>query len=433
MALSRRQFLLGTLGAGAAGLAATQHPWDILGTGPASNAADGGPGAAGSGNTPPAGAARSGIKDGEGILVLVTLYGGNDGLNTLIPHGDSAYLAGRGALGYQPDQVIPLADGLGLHPDLKGLKALWDARQLAVVRGVGYPDPNRSHFRSMDIWQSAVPDHGEPTGWIGRWLDRTGVDPLRAIAVGPILPPALAGAQSTGAAVPLGPLGLPGGTNVAQGFAALARSYPEEAPLAALVAQRGADLLLTERTVAEALAHQPDGDPGATSLERAPNVAPAHNALASQLSLVSTLIKAGVPTRVYSVSLGGFDTHANEKDTHARLMAEWDSAVSGFLSGLGSEPNAKGVVVLTHSEFGRRVSANASGGTDHGTAAPVFVAGPAVKGGFYGEEPSLTDLDHGDLKFTTDFRSVYSTILERVLGVEPKVSLDGSFPAVAFV
>ncbi len=429
MALSRRQFLLGSLGAGAAGLAATQRRWDLLGASSASRGT--GKDAAGRGAGSPAGATT--ISAGEGILVLVTLYGGNDGLNTLIPYGDGAYLGGRGGLGYQPDQVIPLADGLGLHPELKGAKALWDAHRLAVVRGVGYPNPSRSHFRSMDIWQSGVPDYREASGWIGRWLDQTGSDPLRALAIGATLPPALAGTRSAGAAVPLGPLALPGGQRVAKGFATLMRPTPDEAPLAELVAQRGADLLLTERTVASALAHQAEGDPGSTSLERAPGAPVAHNALAAQLGLVSTLIRAGVPTRVYAVSLGGFDTHANEKDTHARLMAEWDSAVSGFLADLSSDPHGNNVVVLTHSEFGRRVSANASGGTDHGTAAPVFIAGPPVKGGFYGDEPSLTDLDHGDLKFTTDFRSVYATVLQGVVGIEPNVSLSGSFPILAFL
>ncbi|MDP9074335.1 MAG: DUF1501 domain-containing protein, partial [Actinomycetota bacterium] len=158
------------------------------------------------------------------------------------------------------------------------------------------------------------------------------------------------------------------------------------------------------------------------------------NTLAGQLDLVATLIKAGSPTKVYQVSMGGFDNHATEKDTHARLMAELDSAIGGFMGSLKASPAGDGVVLMTFSEFGRRAAQNASGGTDHGTAAPLFVVGRAVKGGqFYGAEPSLKDLADGNLKFTTDFRSVYSTMLARVVGVDPKVTLTGSFPLLELV
>src|SRR5205085_4093875 len=184
MPLTRRQFLLGGLGAGAAGaagLVVARKPWDT-GAGGHPSAAAGGAAAAKPG---PGGAAGGTGKDG--ILVLLTLYGGNDGLNTLIPYQDGAYLGGRSQLGYQPNEVIPLDQGLALHPNLSGLKGLWDAQQLAIVRGVGYPNPNRSHFRSMDIWQSGAPDANVSTGWIGRWLDATGGnganDPLRAVSV----------------------------------------------------------------------------------------------------------------------------------------------------------------------------------------------------------------------------------------------------------
>jgi uncharacterized protein (DUF1501 family) len=148
-------------------------------------------------------------------------------------------------------------------------------------------------------------------------------------------------------------------------------------------------------------------------------------ALATQLDVVARLIKGGAPTQVYSVSLGGFDTHATEKDNHARLMSELDTGIAGFLKSLAGDPKGDSVVVMTYSEFGRRVAANASGGTDHGTAAPLFVAGRSVRGGFYGEQPSLTDLDQGDLKFSTDFRSVYGTMIERVLGLDQKSILQG--------
>ncbi len=408
--LTRRRFLTGTATAAAAGAAAitvAKHPW-----------AESHHASAATRTTTSA--------NHNGVLVLVGLYGGNDGLNTVIPYQDSAYLAGRPQLGYQPAEVLPLAEGLALHPNLKGLKALWDARQLAIVRGVGYPDPNRSHFRSMDIWQSGVPDHAEPTGWIGRWLDATGSDPLRALSVGPTMPRAFGGLKASGAAIPNGALRLPGGAALRGQIAELNAADPGASPLAARVSQVGRDLLTVQATLASALATPPPA-----TANQGKGVAA--TGLGGQLDLVARLIKAGVPTRVYSVALTGFDNHATEKDTHARLMTELDQGISGFLQSLHGNPHGAGVVVMTYSEFGRRVAENASAGTDHGTAAPVLVAGPAVRGGFYGDEPSLTDLDDGDLKFTTDFRSVYATVLAHTVGVDPKVSLGKPFPLIGFV
>src|SRR5437588_1319262 len=195
-AITRRQFLSGGVAAsvaGAAGLVVARHPWA-------------------------AAHARRASIDGRGTLVMVTLYGGNDGLNTVIPFEDGHYLGGRAQLGYQPNEVLAIGDGLGLHPSLKGMKQLWGRGQLAIVRGVGYPNPSRSHFRSMDIWQSGVPDHDVPSGWLGRWLD-TGTDPLRALSIGPNLPRLLAGERASGAAVPLGAFRLPGGPSLSASFA----------------------------------------------------------------------------------------------------------------------------------------------------------------------------------------------------------------------
>jgi uncharacterized protein (DUF1501 family) len=412
MPITRRQFVLGGLGAGvagAAGLSLSRQP------GPKR--------AAPSSSTPPL---------NDGILVLLTLYGGNDGLNTVIPYENGSYLGGRATLGYQPDQVLPLGDGLGLHPNLKQLKGLWDTRRLAIVRGVGYPNPDRSHFRSMDIWQSAMPEEQVVTGWVGRWLDLSGNDPLRAVSVGGSLPRSFGGEKAAGAAVPVGELTLPGSPAVRSAFAAVSQPSAGASPLAARVAQSGKDLLAVDDAIAHLLAGQPDNGEaaaGATSLEGTGGA----NALLPQLQLVAKLVKAGSPTRVYGVSLGGFDTHANEKETHARLLADVDEAVGAFFKSLEGSPQSGRVVLVAYSEFGRRVAANGSNGTDHGTAAPMFVAGVPVKGGFYGEEPSLTDLDNGDLKFTTDFRSVYATLLEELIGVEAKASLGKPFMGVPFL
>ncbi|GAC1518219.1 MAG: DUF1501 domain-containing protein [Acidimicrobiales bacterium] len=414
--LSRRQFIAGATGigmAGAATVAVATHPLRH----PAARALSK--------------AQAAPVLKAGGTLVLVALYGGNDGENTVIPYSDPAYLAGRPDLGYRPDEVIALDHELGLHPNLPGLKSLWDAKQLAIVRGVGYPSPSHSHFRGMDIWQSAVPETDEVTGWVGRWLDTAGgKDPLLTLSLGPTLPKLVSGAKTAGSSVPTGAATLPGGGRLDAAFAAVESSRPSG--LAARIAQSGTDLLTVLHSVKDVLAVQPD-----TSLEAAPpdkQAKPARNGLASQLDLVARLIKGGLPTRVYVVSMGGFDTHVTEKQNHANLMGELDAGISGFVKALAADPKGKDVVLMTFSEFGRRVAQNASGGTDHGTAAPLFVAGPTVKGGFYGDQPSLTALDQGDLRYTTDFRSVYATVADRVLGIDPKSVLAGkTFPTLAFV
>jgi uncharacterized protein (DUF1501 family) len=403
---SRRQFLAGAgvaTGTAVAAAVVAQHPWTAASPSVARRPA------------------------GGGTLVLVTLYGGNDGLNTVIPYADPRYAASRPTLGYTPDQVIPLAGGLGLHPNLKGLKSLWDAKQLAVVLGAGYPNPVLSHFRSMDIWQTASPDSPLSTGWLGRWLDATGTDPMRALSIGPTLPTLLAGAKQGGTAIAASGIKLAGDARTTSSLAGLWAPGPDRQGLSARVAGAGADLLSIQHTLADLLGSSPAAPAGGSAPA-------AGGALATSLQLVARLIKAGAPTRVYQVSLGGFDNHATEKDTHARLMTELDEAVTGFFTALHGDPRSGAVTLLTYSEFGRRVAENGSGGTDHGTAAPLFVAGPAVKGGqFYGAPPSLADLDEGNLKFTTDFRSVYATALERVIGVDPKVALSGGFPTLGFV
>jgi uncharacterized protein (DUF1501 family) len=410
--LTRRQFVAGGGAAGvagAAGLAVARHPWAR----PANSRSQ-----------------TSAATAGTGTLVLVTLYGGNDGLNTVIPYTDARYLGGRPTLGFQPDQVLPLADGLGLHPDLKGLKALWDAKQLAIVRGVGYPNPVRSHFRSMDIWQSGSPDQAVDTGWLGRWLDATGTDPMRALSIGSTLPRLLAGEKQAGAAIAGGSAAIPGVARMGLALASLDGPGRDRTGLAARVASSGADLLKVQHTLADLLGGSP-GSAAAAAPARPPGQA--QGQLAAQLDVVAKLINAGSPTKVYQVAMTGFDNHAQEKDTHTRLMGQLDQGISGFFRAL--HPGAgHGVSLMTYSEFGRRVAQNASGGTDHGTAAPLFVAGPRVRGGqFYGDQPSLAALDQGDLHYTTDFRSVYATVLAKVVGVDPKVALGRSFPPLAFL
>ncbi|ORW66752.1 hypothetical protein AWC23_23190 [Mycobacterium saskatchewanense] len=382
--INRRRFLIASAGVGAAGLLSTAVDWhDLI------RAAQDNP-----------------LPEGAGVLVLVTLYGGNDGINTLIPYADNAYHDARPELAYAPGDVIRLDQQLGLNPALKGLGQLWDERHLAVVRGVGYPRPDHSHFRSMDIWQTASPTEPVSTGWIGRWLDATGDDPLRAVNVGPVLPPLAVGEKHTAAA--LSTARAPDGqaARLDAVMAALGADDPDDTPAMAAVckAYRAA------RTADKAF--QP--------------VKPAageHNSLAAQLGMVASAVKARVPTRVYTVQLGGFDTHADERGTQQRLLQTFDTAVTPFLRDMAGDRHGRNVVLMAYSEFGRRVRANASQGTDHGTAGPVFVAGAPVKGGFYGAEPSLTDLDNGDLKYTTDFRDIYAELLTHTVGTDPTPSV----------
>jgi len=448
-AFSRRTFVLGAGTAGIGGAIVAAHgpiarALGVSNSPPSTSSAP--PGAA---RTPAPDSPGAGVDPSKGILVLIALYGGNDGLNTLIPYQDGAYRAARPTIGFPADQVIPLDAESALNPNLKGLKTLWDAKTLAIVRGVGHDNPTFSHFREMDIWQSAAPDTDEVTGWMGRYLDLSGGrDPLFAMSLGPTLPKVLQGNKSAGSAIPSGTLTVPHAAELEAPFAALQTPFPGETDLAARVAQSGGDLLTVLHAVREVLAGQPPviegtdletspAAPGPTTTEPAPaTVKPgaAASAVSTQLDLVARLIKGGLPTRVYVVSTGGFDTHGNEQPTQDKLLADLDGAVTGFVNAMGADPRGKDVVVMTFSEFGRRVAENASGGTDHGSSAPLFVAGPSVKGGYFGEEPSLTDLDDANLKFSTDFRSVYATVAAQVLGIDPKAVLLGqSFPTIPFL
>ncbi|MEE3067061.1 MAG: DUF1501 domain-containing protein [Actinomycetota bacterium] len=394
--INRRRFLIASAGVGAAGLlsGAVAVGWPDL-----MRAAEDRP-----------------LADGAGVLVIVTLYGGNDGINTLIPYSDNAYHDSRPELAYAPGEVLHLDSQLGLNPAMKGMAQLWSQRQLAIVRGVSYPRPDHSHFRSMDIWQTASPAEPVSTGWIGRWLDVTGDDPLRAVNIGPVLPPLAVGDKYTAAA--LSPTRAAG--SQAERFdtivSALGDDDPADTPAMAAVRKAYRASRTTSKTF------------GAIT-----SAAKEDNSLATQLNMVAAAVRAGVPTRVYTVALGGFDTHANERDTQQRLLQRLDEAVTPFLRDMAADRHGRNVVLMAYSEFGRRVAANASHGTDHGTAGPVFIAGVPVRGGYYGEEPSLTDLDHGDLKFTTDFRDVYHELLAKTVGTDPTPSVGSGRTSLGFL
>ncbi len=361
-------------------------------------------------------AASSPLASGTPILVLVTMYGGNDGLNTVVPYADPAYHDARPELAYAPADVLHLDDQLGLNPGLKGLQSLWQDHKLAIIRGVGYPKPDHSHFRSMDIWQTASPDTPVSSGWVGRWLDVTGDDPLLALNIGDVLPPLAVGTSATAAALSLTPAKKSSSRDAVIGK--LAAADPTDSPAAAQVASSYAAVQRVESTFAPVITG------AAKPTDTAAPTGRAASGLTDQLALVARCIRAGVPTRVYSVSVSGFDTHADEKVSQTAQLGSVDRALTGFRSAMAGDARAKDVVVMAYSEFGRRVKANASQGTDHGTAGPVFVIGDGVRSGFYGDQPSLTDLDNGDLKTTTDFRAVYSELLSTVLRTDPSRVID---------
>lgn len=354
-------------------------------------------------------ASASPLPLGTPILVIVTLYGGNDGLNTVVPYQDPAYATLRPGLSLTEAQVLPLGQGLALNGSMTGMKALWDKNQLGIVLGVGYPQPNHSHFSSMAIWQTASPSSPISSGWIGRWLDTQSRDPLRAVGVGSVLTPLLAGARRSGSMLPFGGMVVPTGALGAD-VHQLAASSAADVPLTKEAAIAMFNMFQVASTVEPVLAGV-----RATST----------NPLTNQLALVAGLIAAGVPTRVHAVSIAGFDTHANELTAQTSLIGGVSDAVSGFLAQVNTTPRANDVVVLVYSEFGRRPIANASNGTDHGTAGPVFVAGNRVAGGFYGEQPSLSALVGGDLAVTSDFRDVYASLLADVLSSDPASVIPG--------
>jgi uncharacterized protein (DUF1501 family) len=360
-----------------------------------------------------------------GKLVIVTLYGGNDGLNTVIPYPDRHYHDARPEIAYQPEQVLPLDGALGLNPMLRGLRGLWDRRMLAIVRGVGYPKPDRSHFRSMDIWQTASPQRPTGSGWVGRWLDGTKAPPQAAVSFETVLPPLLVGEARVGSCVDVESLQLPPGI-AGRTIARLGGVEAGEPAMVARAADSYLDLIKMEQLIQEAQHAAPAS--GAADPDIPATGTGGDNTLATQLSVAAGCIEAGVATRVYSVGLGGFDTHASERTAQERLLHQLDAALTAFVTRMARSEAGRRVAVLVYSEFGRRVRANASDGTDHGTAGPVFVLGPRVAGGFYGEQPSLTDLDSGDLKATVDFRDVYGSVLTSVLRAEPARYLDGYQP-----
>ena len=361
------------------------------------------------------------LAPGTPILVMLTLYGGNDGLNTVIPYADSLYYSSRPEISYKAETVLPLDAELALNPSMKGLKNLWDQNKVAIIRGVGYPNPDRSHFSSMAKWQTASPAKNINTGWLGRWIDSQAEDSMLAISLGSVLPPLFAGAKRSGSVLPLGGLVIPKGT-IGVNCQQLSKVSRSDSNLMAAAATSMRNLFSVSSTVQPVLKAPAPVNPDLPTVNG--GNAGGDSNLAQQLDVVAKLIAAGAPTKVWSVSLGGFDTHANEANAQAELLGVVSESISRFMGQLKSTTRANDVTVVVYSEFGRRVVGNGSQGTDHGTSGPMFIIGDKVKGGFYGDQPSLKNLIKGDLAVTTYLRDVYATLLEGLLKAPAGQSLD---------
>lgn len=356
--------------------------------------------------------APSAIPAGKRILVVIQLAGGNDGLNSVVPYGNGAYYDARPSIAIPQKQVLQLDGSVGLHPKMTGLKALYDQGMVAVVQGVGYPEPNHSHFRSMEIWQTAQPKGTSPFGWLGRYLDLTNPvqdNPLVAVALGGVN-------RSLAAARTL----VPAFNSPEQFKIATGRGTPEQQQqfmqaLSAMYRQgddgRGvyAGVRKRGRNAFDAMATVQQAVTGYKPLAEYPK-----SHLAQDLKSVAEMASTGLATQIYYVTTGGFDEHEGEEqaDHHGKLMGDFSDSLKAFFDDLAQRGLDDQVLVLAWSEFGRRVHENGSKGTDHGTAGPVFLVGKGVKGGLYGDPPSLANLDAGDLRYTQDFRQVYATVLE---------------------
>jgi uncharacterized protein (DUF1501 family) len=373
-----------------------------------------------------AAAAQQPSTKGDTVLVVVQLSGGNDGLNTIVPHGDDAYHKNRFTLRVRKENAIKIDDYAGFHPSMRPFSELLEKKRLAIVQGVGYPHPNRSHFESMDIWHTARQEADRRhTGWLGRYLDALstkGAAPSDVPALhlgGERAPLALSALTAQAASVrSLDQFRYSdGGDSRFRGTfektAGGARSDANDL-VRFLQSSTTAALTSSERVHAAIRDYKPAAKYPGTGL-------------AGRLRSVAQLIDAGLATRIYYVALDGFDTHSDQGEAHANLLAELSGAVGAFIDDLAQHGHGNRVLVMMFSEFGRRLRENASRGTDHGAAAPMFLAGGRVRPGLIGRHPSLTDLDDGDPKFHTDFREIYAAVLQTWLGWNTDGILDAKF------
>lgn len=369
---------------------------------------------------------KSMVLPGNKVIVILQLSGGNDGLNTVIPFRNDLYYKARPKLGIAKDKALSVTDEAGLHPALKGFKELYDDGSLAILNSVGYPNPDRSHFRSMDIWHTASQSHEYWTnGWVGRYLDAqcNGCDkPTQAIELDDVLSLALKGEDIKGIAVK-DPRRLYGTANE-KFFRDVMKNHKDEA------GEQPVDYLY--KTMAETLS-------SADYIFQQSRMHPTNaeypkTELGNSLKTIASLIYSEINTKVYYVSLGSFDTHINQDAQQQRLFTEMNDAVKAFVKDLKQQHRFEDVMLFTFSEFGRRVNQNASNGTDHGTANNMFlVSGGLKQKGVLNPLPDLSDLNEGDLKYNVDFKNVYATILKKWLNADDKAILSKQYEYMNFI
>jgi uncharacterized protein (DUF1501 family) len=362
-------------------------------------------------------------------LVVLELAGGNDGLNTVIPYRDELYRRLRPALAIPRHEVLPLDGRAGLHPRLRELAELHQKGGLAIVQGVGYPNPDRSHFRSLDIWQSAVVEREDTSsGWIGRYAETRRGGPLQAVGLDlPERPVALAARD---AQLPV--LASGDGFRLEVVGRDVERRRRRLAELASAPAA-GRPALAGALLEAASAAYRAADELEKASMRSSTGAAYPDTPLARQLRLIADLVEAGLGLRVAFLRLGGFDTHAAQAPVHADLLGQLSAALGAFFEDLSERGLARQVLLVAYSEFGRRVAENASLGTDHGAAGPVLLISGALQGGLYGPSPDLTDLDEGDLRHAVDFRRVYATLLRRWLEAPAEAVLARRFEPLGFL
>lgn len=367
-----------------------------------------------------------GIED-QRTLVLIQLSGGNDGLSTVVPFGDDAYGRARSKTRIGEREVLRVDDYRGLHPKLRATRALFESGRLAIVEGVGYAGPARSHFKSMDVWHAASENgRGAGEGWVGRLASvawPASDVPELVVHIGGKTPYSLYSTAHRPVAfeVPEGYRWF-GDVEESKAYAEYARS-----------SEGGSGSVLDRLRSALRDAQNSSGRVRRAVASYQTRVEYPADEFGSGLRVIAALLEARLGARVLSIELDGFDTHNSQKGTHDRLMGTLDAGLSAFLRDLRGREIEKDTLVVAFSEFGRRVQENGSLGTDHGKAAPMFVAGAAVRGGFYGRHPSLVDLDEGDLVFSTDFRSVYATVIEDWFGASHAEVLGAEYPRLPLV
>jgi uncharacterized protein (DUF1501 family) len=357
-------------------------------------------------------------------LVIVQLAGGNDGLNTIIPYNNDIYYNARPRLAIKKD-IIKLNNDLGFHPSLAPLRPLFDNGELSIINNVGYPNPVRSHFRSMDIWQTASSANEYlQSGWLGRYLDANGKKPYNALEMDAQLSLAMKGQHFNGIAT--------------KDYMLLYNTSKD--PYFKNVLNHYNDAHLSEHNLGYLYQTMIEAKSSAKYIYEKTKVKLSQqeypqNEFARQLKNVAQFINSGLETKIFYTSLGGFDTHANQPNKQKRLLSQYANSVSAFVKDLKSNETFEDTLILTFSEFGRRVKQNAATGTDHGAANNVFVIGKNLKkAGFYNNLASLSDLDdNGDLKFEIDFRTVYATVLSQWLNADDTTILNNSFDKLSFI